>query len=44
MEFEGMTFHESLNYVRQNRNVANPNEGFRHQLQLFEQDLIYQGV
>jgi hypothetical protein len=37
MEVEGYTFHEALNYVRINRPVANPNEGFRKQLELFEQ-------
>lgn len=37
MESEGYTFHEALNYVRINRPVANPNEGFRQQLELYEQ-------
>jgi len=39
-----MTFNESLNHVRIGRHGANPNEGFRKQLEFFEQTLVSKGV
>jgi len=43
MEKESMTFNESLNHVRIGRHGANPNEGFRKQLEFFEQTLVSKG-
>eukprot|EP00802_Teleaulax_amphioxeia_P013362 Tamp_13412.p1 GENE.Tamp_13412~~Tamp_13412.p1 ORF type:complete len:435 (-),score=91.89 Tamp_13412:248-1552(-) len=43
MDHEQYTFHEALNHIRVGRPLANPNEGFRKQLELYEQDLMSQG-
>ena len=40
MRFKSMSYHEALRFVKQRRDVVQPNEGFVEQLKLYEQELM----